>query len=269
MTTPTQICNQALLSLGGKATIADLATEQSNEARYCRVFYDDTRRATLRAAYWNFARESNYLTLLKALPGTPENPTEGSTNWTPDYPPVPWLYEYAYPSNALAMRYITPQWLGGGGITPAIFPEGYGQGYNYFSAPSQNPALSGVPFIVASDMVEGQRQTVVLTNLTQAVGVWTVDVELPALWDASFQEAMVAGLAAQIAIPLTGKQELAKEMAKRAIIVLQQAQARDGNEGTTNVDFTPDWLRVRGVGGGNGAWGYTPGWVMPGFLSGY
>lgn len=264
---PLDIWNQALLSIGAQSTVASM-TEQSAAANYCRLYYDDTRQAMLRAAYWNFARYSNYLTLLKALPGTPENPTDGSTNWQPSYPPVPWLYEYALPSGCLAMRYITPQWLGGGGIAPTIFPDGYGLGYNYFDAPSQNPALNSVPFLVAIDTDnEGQRRQVVLTNLTQAVGVWTTDIEEVSLWDASFKQAMISALAVRLCIPVSGKQELAKEASKAALQTIREAQARDGNEGTTNTNFTPDWIRVRG----GYAWGspngvFTPGWVMPGFL---
>jgi hypothetical protein len=48
-----EVCNLALVSLGAN-TINDL-TEDSTEAKVCNVFWDTTRRKTLRSHPWNFA----------------------------------------------------------------------------------------------------------------------------------------------------------------------------------------------------------------------
>ena len=53
MASITDICNLALLRIG-QDEIQTL-NEASNEARYCRVFYDRCRRSTLRVYPWNFA----------------------------------------------------------------------------------------------------------------------------------------------------------------------------------------------------------------------
>lgn len=57
MSTPTAttIANLALGRLGN-TTISDL-TEDSEPARACQVFYDQTRRAVLRSHRWNFAQD--------------------------------------------------------------------------------------------------------------------------------------------------------------------------------------------------------------------
>lgn len=49
-----EICNMALLRLGHDRLIADLE-EQSAEAGYLKVFWDNCRRTALRAHAWNFA----------------------------------------------------------------------------------------------------------------------------------------------------------------------------------------------------------------------
>ncbi len=48
------ICNGALQRLGA-SSIMNLATDNTPEARRCRVSYDDVRRSELRKHRWNFA----------------------------------------------------------------------------------------------------------------------------------------------------------------------------------------------------------------------
>lgn len=50
-----EICNMALMRLGHDRAISDLDTEQTAEAGYCRTFWDNCRKTTLRAHPWNFA----------------------------------------------------------------------------------------------------------------------------------------------------------------------------------------------------------------------
>ncbi len=53
MASQISICNKALLRVG-QAPIQSI-NEQSTEAAYCRQFFDDARKATLRGHAWSFA----------------------------------------------------------------------------------------------------------------------------------------------------------------------------------------------------------------------
>lgn len=88
MTAQVSIWNMALAALGHKAFV-QLPNEDSVEARYCNLFYDQMRKATLRAHPWNFARGRKLLTKLG----------DGSDRWT---------YKYALPNGCLKARFIVP-----------------------------------------------------------------------------------------------------------------------------------------------------------------
>lgn len=88
MSSKTQICNYALSHLGVSKPIANVDTEQSQEASACRSFYDISRDKVLRDINWPFATRIAALALIE------ENPNEE------------WLYSYRYPSNCLDVRKI-------------------------------------------------------------------------------------------------------------------------------------------------------------------
>jgi hypothetical protein len=259
MTTSTDITNRALAAIASRTTVANLALEQSAEAKQARLLYDPTRDALLRAAHWNFARRTTYLSLLKSAPGTPENPTGGA--WNPaTMPAPPWLYEYAYPSDCLLVRYVTPPPPTGGNTTPPIF-----------SSPITGPIpmLSAQPvaFSVASSTDSTNNPiNVVLTNAQTALGCYTMRVESEDLWDASFQEAMAFALGSRLALALTGNVEVARSSAQQAMGALMNARARDGNEGLTRLDHTPDWLVARGYSPGIVVENFVAPWSTPAFL---
>ncbi len=259
MTTETDIVNRALSAFGARSTILNMQ-ERSNEAAAARLLYEPTRKAMLRAAHWNFARKTAYLSLLKAAPGTPQNPESGSSNWQPSYPAPPWAYEYAYPSDCLQMRRVIPQWNNTGGL-----PSGIESYPSYM--PVAPPWQSAQPFIVATDTNDqNQRINVILTNQQLAIGVWTADIEEVDLWDDLFQEAMVCALASRMVIDLSGDKTLARGMAERAMVALDQARVRDGDEGSTEIDPPVDWLMVRGYSGTYSTGVYGVNWITPSFL---
>ncbi len=244
MTTDTDICNRSLAAIGARSTIASLQ-ENSAEARVCRQFYESTRDAVLRAAHWNFGRKVAYLSLLKSVPGTPENQsTAASTSWSPAWPPPPWLYEYAYPSDCILMRYISPQ----------LFTTGSGSQVPTFSVPSLGaipPAIQVRPqrFQVGIDTDANNNQVrVVLSNQDQAIGIYTQRVTIPDLWDPAFTEAMVAALGVRICIPVSGDKRMKQDARQDALETIMQARISDGNEGWQSQESVPDWIRVRGIG---------------------
>lgn len=263
MTVDTDICNRALAAIGSRSTIASL-NENSAEARVCRQFYTSTRDAVLRSAHWNCARKVAYLSLVKSLPGTPENTSSGAPAWNPAWPPPPWLYEYAYPSDCLQMRYISPQLFTTGN---AVVPT--------FSVPSLGavpPFLQVAPqrFLVGLDTdTNGNQTRVVLTNQDQAIGIYTAQVTIPDLWDSTLIEAMVASLAVRICVPISGDKKMKEDARQEAAVAIQQARLSDGNEGWQTQDHIPDWIRTRGVGldwMGPATDGLVGAWSTPSFL---
>ncbi len=265
MTTDTDICNRALGLIGGRTTIASLQ-ENSNEARVCRLYYDTTLGSMLRAAHWNFARKVAYLSLLKSAPGTPENTqATAAAAWSPAWPPPPWLYSYAFPSDCVLVRYISPQ----------LYTTGMGSSVPVFSIPSMGAAppfvqLRPQKFQVGVDTdAQGNQTRVVLSNQDQAIGIYTARVTNPDVWDESFQEAMAAALGVRICIPISGDKAMMKLAAQNAMQAVVGARVSDGNEGLTSQDSIPDWIRIRGVGldwMGPGTDGLVGAWSTPSFL---
>lgn len=257
------IANQVLGQIGARAQIAAFS-ENSNEARQLRTYYADTVDALLRAAPWNFCTRIDYLTLMKAAPGTPENPSEGTPTWLPSYPPPPWLYSYFYPTNCVKFRSVIPQ-----------LPVGQITGTPIFSVATYVPvpAAGGraAPFKVYTDLEpQSQNQTTAIaTNQSQAMGVWNERIENVALWDPSFKQAVIDSLAARVAIPITGDRALAslvKGWAQGVMGTINTARANDGNEGLTVDNHIPDWLRVRGYAGDWATTNFEDGWYTPSFL---
>lgn len=243
------ICNRALLSIGQQSQISSL-NEASTQADACSTLFTPTFEALARAAFWNCLRQQTVLTLLSAAQGTPENP-DGTTL---PLPPYPWLYAYQLPANSLQARFLVPSPQStsyGSAISPA-----------YINAATFLPTET-IPFRVAyaTDSNNNPLQ-IILTNLTQAQLVFTVNQPNPQIWDSQFQAAMVASLAAYLVPALTLNTSLMRIQVSLAQSLIDQARVRDGDEGTTSQDHIPDWIQARNVGGtyyGNNA--YNGGYV--------
>lgn len=234
------IANRALSAIGTRSSITSFA-ENSNEAEQCNLLIEPLRDELLRMAPWNCATNTDLLTVLKAAPGTPENPTTGQATWTKAIPPPPWAYEYAMPSDCLRLLWVVPQFAtgfaGGVPITTAIT----GSTPTYWNGPP-------VRFKVAIDQDDnGNDIKVILTNQEQAILTYIKRVMNPDVWDVQFQQALVAALAARLVWALVGAKELANEKTKEANSYIALARQSDGNEGLTINDVTPDWIRVRGI----------------------
>lgn len=248
MSSDTEVANLALAKIGTRSTIASL-TEDSNEARAINLIYANTRDQVLGMAFWNFARKTVNLSVLKIAPGAMGSTSSGGNVWSPDWPPPGWLYEYAYPSDCIQMRFVSPQFANNIGIDGIpVFGN---------AVTSVTPyATAAVRFEVATDNINSIQQTVILTNQYQAIGVYTARITNPDLWGTQFIEALAAALAGRVAMQLTGDKQLVSAMFTYANSVLLQARATDGNEGLTIQASMPDWITDRDVGGfGNlGPW---------------
>lgn len=242
MTSPVEIGNLALDEISARATITSIfPSDGSLAANVLNRQYRLRFQQVARAAHWNCLRFQDKLALLKAYPGTPENPNGTSL---PITVPSPWLYEYAKPANALRERSIIPLLpmpnvsppltTAGGVITPPYMPG------------------RAIGFIVATDTdSKGNILPVILTNMSQAQMVYTADyANEPDLWDPQFESAFVTTLASFIAAPITGKDQKTAELSARAKDSILQARVSDGNEGPSSTEFIPDWLRARAGGSG-------------------
>src|SRR5258706_8056812 len=115
------ICKMALAEIGTRSTITSI-TDGSEEALYCNLYYTSVRDQALRSARWNFARHIDTITIWKALPGTPENPTPATLQgWQRSYPPAPWLYAYDIPSDFIQARSLLAQPTLSS-ISPPLYP---------------------------------------------------------------------------------------------------------------------------------------------------
>lgn len=240
------ICNRALQAIGTRTQIASL-TEQSVEARNCNLILADTRDEILGMAFWNFAKKTAYLSLVKAAPGTPSNPLNPSNFglWSAAYPPPPWLYEYQYPTDCIQVRSIVQQ-MQNYYVGIPLTSNGVGT-YPYFIGP-------GAMFEVASDTdTNGQDQNVILTNQYQAIGVYTKRVTNPLLFSNLFTEALVQAMAAKLVLAMNGQVAMANTKFAQANAFIKEARTSDGNEGLTIIDPIPDWIACRDDGFGGGA----------------
>lgn len=240
MSSIVDICNRALSKIGVQAAIASLA-EASNEAVQCALWYDNVRTSLLRTAPWGFARRTLALTQLGDL--------------ADNTAPYPYLYKYAYPSDCVKLRYLlAPQAV----ATNSISPPQVGNPGNAgaWLMPSRENR-----FIVAADVDGmGVQSKVILSNVYQALGVYTMDVVNPDMFDDMFDGALSVALAAHLVMPLTGKVGLAETFAKIAEQSILNARAADANEAIPSVDHTPDWITTRGVGSYGGPYATWGNW---------
>jgi len=236
-TSEVAIWNEALSAMGARARVSS-TTENSAQARECALKYPSVRDTLLRSAPWDFAERTITAGLLKAAPGTEENPTSQSA-WSTDVPPPPWQYMYLYPADCIRMLRVKFQPYTANSTSVPIFP---------YSPVDRFPAQEmAVPFKRATDFADGKQRTVVLTNVPDALFVYTARVTNPALFDPLFTEALVTSLASELAIPLAGAPGLASGLAQKANQIIMEARVADANEGLTVIEHVPDFLRVRGV----------------------
>lgn len=264
MTSEVDVCNMALDNIGARYSITSLTPPQPppNAVLVAR-HYQPKIDALLRAAHWNFARKQAPLTLLKAARGTPEN----LSGTTLREPPTPWQYEYEYPSDCLLARFLIANppntagsdqpVLGGGAYQTPLWPN-----------------MPGYKFVVAVDEdADGNQIKVILTDLEFAQCIYTARIKNPDLWDSQFLLAACATLGAWLVNPTSGDGTMLKGQIELASSIITQARVSDGNEGQTSIDYVPDWMAVRGVGGysgtGDGFGGVCNyGWQALGFPGG-
>ncbi len=274
MNLPQDIANQALDAAGIEFTIGDLE-EGTRPAQVLLRAYGQCLRQLLRGANWDFARKSAPMTLLGDATG--QTPNVGNKVV------VPWLYEYSYPTDCMKVRFVP--W-NGPGLLPPVPPTNIQipqtplyTGEN--PSPQTGQRLRPARFLVATDYnyppppgqitwevqgVSPEGRTVVLTNVKEALCVYTALVLYPSVWDVMFRAAFVSYLASEIALPLHKDKKMGLALREPLIQTVKQklteARRVDGNEGSYSSDIPVDWMAGRRSGGfgsygygGSGAWG--------------
>ena len=254
---PADVANQALDQSGVDFTLGDLE-EGSKPAQVVLRQYGICLRQLLRAAHWQFARAQLPLTLLADASG--QTPNVGSLV------PIPWNFSYRYPDDCMLLRFI---------------PWNYGQ--NIPLVPTGNIAIPNTPLTTAatlspflnqrlrpsrflvgidpnfpsppgSNFAQSQGQspagsTVIMSNVQQAIAIYTRFMPYPNTWDVLFRGAFVAYLASEIAMPLNKDKKLAMALRKDNIEIakakIKEARVMDGNEAWSSSDLAVDWMQTR------------------------
>ena len=266
---PTDIANQALDAAAVEYTLGDLE-DGTRPAQVCLRAYGECLRQLLRGAPWDFARRESQLTLLADVTG--QTPNVGTQV------PSGFIYEYAYPIDCARVRYIPWFPFQNPGVPPNNIqpanpssPVVTNLGQPPYTGLRPRPAR----YLITNDTnyppqagqinwevqgVSPQGRTVILTNVQNALCVYTVTVLYPSVWDHLFRAAMVAYLASEIAVPLAKDKKFGLTMRAQNIAIakvkISEARAMDGNEMWASSDFSTDWMKFRNAGHGMG----TDGW---------
>lgn len=175
--TPADLVNDALRRIGFKMRIASLY-DGSEASKIALDIYGQTRDELLRQDDFDFAERSLTMTLLKQAPPGGYIPP---VMWSTTYPPLPWMFEYAYPNDCLKVRAIKPQ---------AIFVLDF----------DPQPVV----FTTANDFAFVPAQQVILCNVPNAIMVYTAQVTDLTTWDVDTVEAFSSALGRRLAPALVG-----------------------------------------------------------------
>lgn len=175
---PADVANNALVRMGFRLRVGSLLDGSDHASTILQV-YGQTRDELLASFDYDFAERTSTLTLLKQAPLTGYFPPN---SWDPaTHPPLGFLYEYEYPATSLKIRNIkyTPLWAVNWDPQPNRWTE-YND--NYF-APAQRT---------------------IVTNVPNAIAVYTGRVTDPTTWSVTFSDALAARLSVVLGPALVG-----------------------------------------------------------------
>ncbi len=186
LSTAADFVNASLINIGVKRQIGNLY-DGSDEANAALAVYGHTRDVLIRSKDWQFVSRTVALTLLK------QAPTAYLAQWTDQYPPQGWLFEYAYPDDMVKLRFVKP--------TSVLFPEFDPQPrpWSIYNNNSYTPA----------------RRTI-LCNVAEAIAVYAGQVTDPLTWPVDFGQALVDNLGLALSAALEKPQAAPIEAAESA-----------------------------------------------------
>ena len=202
------IVNRALAEISAGPYVTDMY-DGSPQARVALRVYGQTRDELLRSKVWPFARRSLMLTVLKRAT-VPPPLVLSVNNWSSAQPPPPWLWEYAWPSDCLELRYIR--------LPPFAVTGG-----------DANVEPAPILFTIANDTPAGGGSAVkvILCNIPFALAHYTARVTEPDAWEAIFTEALVDALAKKFSIALAKVQQPIELMKEKLVETIGTVEMGD------------------------------------------
>lgn len=187
-----QLVNQAFDRIGYPEYIGNIY-EGTKQSRIALNVYAETRDKLLRNGDWGFSERTVALTLLKQAPPAYIPPMA----WSTAYPPLPWMFEYAYPTDCLKVRAVKPVTM----FVPNFDPQPH-----VFDTPNDYSLTPPAKVIVC--------------NVPDAVMIYTGQVTDPGTWEPDFVETVIAALARLLGPSLTNmdvaKMEASDEASAKA-----------------------------------------------------
>lgn len=203
------LCNIAIGNLGISQFIGNI-DEQSNEARVCRIFYDQALNRTLEEMPWGFARA--YADLQDI--GTP---------------PSKWLYRYRYPNDCLFVRDVTQR-----GMVPVTT--------DYFDL-SLFQYINQFDYEIVEDQAAGGLS--ICSNIPEAMITYTKRITSFTLFSALFIDAFGWSLSKDIASPLSAQPAMAEKASQAYTASILKAAARSLNEGRESTQLESEYITAR------------------------
>lgn len=211
MVAPIDICNAAIMRLGGQQITS--LTENSVEAIAMNSQYDIVRRDLLRSHTWNFAMVR----------------TEIAQDLT--RPSFGYDFSYTLPPDCLRVVATADQ------LESYLFD--YGGDFNGYVTISNK-----VDYAIAdSYKIEGRK---ILSNNGSMKILYISDVTDTTLFDPSFIELMGVRLAMVTSYRITGSVQMRKDLTDEFNYLLVVAQQNNGQEGTRERIEMSTWLTSRG-----------------------
>lgn len=135
-----------------------------------------------------------------------------------DDPPDIWGYRYQYPADCVIIRKLQ----------------------NPITADDEADAI---PYEIEVD--DAKETKTILTNLEDAVAIYTFDLETTALFTPLFVELLASVLAYHMAMSITGDKEIRRAMQEAYSILLLQAPTSNANEQVMKPIREAEWIRGR------------------------
>ena len=233
-----ELCNLALSRSGGQriAQITSLG-EASNEARQCAVKLPHLMRTALRAYPWRFATKKIVLAGILNNQINEINDAYGSV-----------LAQFSDDQGSILAQkqYIERELLALYGTSSLYqYPE------DCLHARAVYPA-SGGPDMLHTE-AGGQNFTVelgrdgtklIMTNVLDAVLLYTCYVNDPTVWDALFYDALAWQLAAELCVSLGNDVQKAQSLENKAMLAWDKAKSFDSKESCASI-FISSYIRSR------------------------
>jgi len=211
MVAPVDICNAAIVRLGGQQVTSLL--ENSVEAISLNSQYDIVRRNLLRSHPWNFA--TRRMALAQDL----------------TRPPFGYGFSYNLPADYLRVLATNDQ------IVCPYYRRLGGDFNGYVTVNHSVDVGDG-----SSYKIEGKK---LMSNDGTMKIIYTADITDTNLFDPSFVELMAIRLAMVTSFNITGSVQTRKDLADEFNYLLNNAQTNNGQEGVRNSIENSSWIASR------------------------